>query len=230
MTTSRIHIQPCAAGYEYRLGPSGPLHVARRDDVASHLYENVHALHCMLTGERPFDAGYEDHLIRRIASITRARLGPRPGRFAPDRPARRGEGAAVREPACTYRSAVARVEPLQVPYGRAPAGIARRRVGEPGPDYSVDAAAYWQLATLRTPEAFGTTYLIRYRPRVQSRTWRQLVPVALHGPTTVDDAADRAGLASPTGAATVWLPLRWIYRDGELASIRARIQKARTGR
>ena len=98
MKTTRIHIQPCAAGYEYRLGASNTVHVARRDDVGTHLFDNVHALYYMLTGHRPYDPGHEDHLIRRIEIITTYRAGPRPDRFAPDREPRGSRGSVIREP------------------------------------------------------------------------------------------------------------------------------------
>ena len=102
MKTTRIHIQPCAAGYEYRLGASNTVHVARRDDVGTHLFDNVHTLYCMLTGRRPYDPGHEDHLIRRIEIITTYRAGPRPDRYAPDLRRAAGDGARVGEPVCTY--------------------------------------------------------------------------------------------------------------------------------
>lgn len=105
MSTTRIHIQPCAAGYEYRLGPSSTVHLARRDDVSSQLFDNVHALHCMLTGKRPYQAAYEDRLIRRIRAITAYRSGPRPDRFAPDRAPRAIDRATIREPICRFRFA-----------------------------------------------------------------------------------------------------------------------------
>ncbi len=105
MKTTRIHIQPCAAGYEYRLGVSKTVHLARRNDVGTHLFDNVHALYCMLTGHRPYNPAHEDHLIRRIEAITTYRAGPRPDRFAPDREPCCSRGSVIREPAPRFRLA-----------------------------------------------------------------------------------------------------------------------------
>jgi hypothetical protein len=95
MAHSRIHIQPCAVGYEYRLGDSDVIHVARRDDLRSPLFDHVHILHLMLAGYAPYNAVQEERLIRRVVSLTPPETDAmRPG-------ASRNDGHC-QEPVCTY--------------------------------------------------------------------------------------------------------------------------------
>lgn len=79
----RIEIQPCREGYAYRLGASKKLHLARRTDMTSPLYDHVRALDLMARGRVLYDAREEDRLIRKIKAITDAAQDPKPAQYAP---------------------------------------------------------------------------------------------------------------------------------------------------
>ncbi len=98
MNTPRIHIQPCAAGYAYRIGSRSPLHVARRDDCRSRLYDDLHELYLTATGRRSIPAAREERLIQRVAKETACPSVSPSAAY----PTPQGDGAMCQEPACTY--------------------------------------------------------------------------------------------------------------------------------
>jgi hypothetical protein len=98
MNTLRIHIQPCAAGYAYRIGSHPSLRIARRDDCRSRLYDDLHELYLTATGRRSISAAREQRLIQRVVELT-ARPSVSP---SASYPVPQGDGAMCQEPACTY--------------------------------------------------------------------------------------------------------------------------------
>ena len=98
MNTPRIHIQPCAAGYAYRVGSRSPLRIARRDDCRSRLYDDLHELYLTATGRRPIPAAREERLIQRVAQVTARTSVSSSAAY----PVLQGDGAMCQEPTCTY--------------------------------------------------------------------------------------------------------------------------------
>ena len=140
--SSRIEIQECPAGYQYRLRGSQTLHLARRDDVTSPLYDYLRELWHLSVGNIPFNARQEEGLIRQIEAITEAGREPNPAQFAPP-------------PDATSGNAADRAgEEDQAPYQAAPRGAAADGAssnGAPSTESASNGAATEEAATEEAP-------------------------------------------------------------------------------